>query len=106
MLMTYGVEREAAGKYNRNVEMIRGWHKDKSKVPASKAARLFRIPLPVFGGLPLIREHPDWNDEEIADDPLYIDIDWTHRLISSSLSLQMRTVSGTASLVCPHFFPS
>ena len=68
MLMTYGAEQRVAGKYIRNVELIRGWYDDKDDLPAARMAKCIRISLPVFEGvLSLIKEHPDWDDEEIAD---------------------------------------
>ena len=68
MLMTYGAEREAAGKYIRNVEQIRGWYDDKDDLPAARMAKALRISLPVFEGvLSLIKEHPDWDNADIAD---------------------------------------
>ena len=69
MLMTYGAEREAAGKHIGLVEQIRRWYDDKSELPASTTAKVLCISLPVFEGvLSLIKEHPDWDDEEIADE--------------------------------------
>ena len=68
LLMTYGAERCAAGKHIRMVEQIRGWYDDKDDLPAARMAKCLRISLPVFEGvLSLIKEHPDWDDEEIAD---------------------------------------
>ena len=68
LLMTYGAEQRVAGKYIRNVELIRGWYDDNSELSAAQMAVALRIPLPIFEGvLSLIKEHPDWDDEEIAD---------------------------------------
>ena len=68
MLMTYGAEREAAGKYIGLVEQIRGWYDDKDDLPAARMAKSLRISLPIFEGvLALIKEHPDWDDRMVAD---------------------------------------
>lgn len=68
MLMTYGAEQKAAGKYIGKVELIRGWYEDKDDLPAERMAKSLRISLPIFEGvLSMIKAHPDWDDEEIAD---------------------------------------
>ena len=68
MLTIYGAEQRVAGKYIGLVEQIRGWYDDKDDLPAERMAKCLRISLPVFEGvLSLIKEHPDWDDEEIAD---------------------------------------
>ncbi len=68
MLMTYGAEERAAGKYIRNVELIRGWYDEKSTLSMRDAAKFARIPLSVFEGvINLIKEHPDWDDETVAN---------------------------------------
>ena len=68
MLMTYGAEREAAGKYIGLVELIRGWYDDKDDLPAERKKKSLRISLPIFEGvLALIKEHPDWDDRMVAD---------------------------------------
>lgn len=68
LLMTYGAEQKAAGKYSGLVELIRDWYEDKDDLPAEQAVKCLRISLPVFEGvLSLIKEYPNWDDEEIAD---------------------------------------
>ncbi len=68
MLMTYGAEQRAIGKYIQKVESIRDWYEDNDDLPAERLAKSLRISLPVFEGvIALIKEHPDWDDEEIAD---------------------------------------
>ena len=54
--------------YIRNVELIRGWYDGKSKLSMKDAAEFAGLTVPQFEGvLSLIKEHPDWDDEEIAD---------------------------------------
>jgi len=68
MLMTYGAEQRAAGKYIGFVEQIRRWFDKKSPMPVKDAADFVGITVPQFEGvLSLIKEHPDWDDGEIAD---------------------------------------
>jgi predicted transposase/invertase (TIGR01784 family) len=68
MLMTYGAEREAAGKYIGLVEQIRGWYNKKSILPVKDAAEYAGITIPQFEGVvALIKEHPDWDDRMVAD---------------------------------------
>lgn len=68
LLMNYGAEREAAGKYMGKVEQIRGWYDEKSALSMRDAAKFARIPLSVFEDVvTLIKEHPDWDDETVAD---------------------------------------
>jgi predicted transposase/invertase (TIGR01784 family) len=68
MLMTYGAEREAAGKYSGFVELIRRWLEKKSSIPVNEAADFVGITVPQFEGvLALIKEHPDWDNDEVAD---------------------------------------
>ncbi len=68
MLMTYGAEQRAIGKYIQKVESIRDWYEDNDDLPAERLAKSLRISLPVFEGvIALIKAHPDWDDEEIAD---------------------------------------
>ncbi len=68
MLMTYGAEQRAAGKYIRNVELIRGWYNRKSALSVKDAAEFAGITIPQFEGvIALIKEHPDWDDAEVAD---------------------------------------
>ena len=68
MLMTYGAEQRAAGKYIQIVEQIRGWYDDKDDLPATRMAKSLRIPLSVFEGvLSMIKDHPDWDDKKIAE---------------------------------------
>ncbi len=68
MLMTYGAEQRAIGKYIQKVESIRDWYEDNDYLPVERLAKSLRISLPVFEGvIALIKEHPDWDDEEIAD---------------------------------------
>ncbi len=68
LLSIYLEEQKTVGKYKKLVEQIRGWHDDKDDLPAPRMAKCLRISLPIFEGvLALIKEHPDWDDEEIAD---------------------------------------
>ena len=68
MLMTYGAEREAAGKYIGFVEQIRRWYDRKSLMPVKDAAEYAGITVPQFEGVvALIKEHPDWDDRTVAD---------------------------------------
>lgn len=44
------------------------WYDDKDDLPAARMAKILRIPLSVFEGVVnLIKEHPDWDDETVAD---------------------------------------
>ena len=66
---TYGAEQRVAGKYQKIVEDIRGWHMDSDNLPKASYAKAIHISLPVFDGvLSLIQEHPDWDDETIANE--------------------------------------
>ena len=68
MLMTYGAEQRAAGKYSGFVELIRRWLEKKSSMPVNEAADFVGITVPQFEGvLALIKEHPDWDNDEVAD---------------------------------------
>lgn len=68
MLMTYMAEQKASGKYIAKVEQIRGWYDDKSPLPIADAAKFAGITVSQFEEvLSLIKEHPDWDDEEIAN---------------------------------------
>jgi predicted transposase/invertase (TIGR01784 family) len=68
MLMTYGAEQRAAGKYSGFVELIRRWLEKKSSMPVNEAADFVGITVPQFEGvLTLIKEHPDWDNDEVAD---------------------------------------
>ena len=41
---------------------------DSQDIPKPSAAKMIRVQLPVFNGvLTLIQEHPDWDDETIAN---------------------------------------
>jgi hypothetical protein len=65
---TYGAEREAAGKYIRNVELIRGWYDDHSSLPMADAAKFAKVTIPQFESvLDLIKSNPEMADEEIAN---------------------------------------
>lgn len=44
MLMTYGAEERAAGKYMGKVEQIRGWYDEKDDLPAAKWQKFFAFP--------------------------------------------------------------
>ncbi|MBR3106112.1 MAG: Rpn family recombination-promoting nuclease/putative transposase [Clostridia bacterium] len=67
-LMTYGMEREAAGKYMNIVAQIRRWHEKKSSMPMSMAADFMNVSISQFQSvLSLIQQHPDWDDRDIAD---------------------------------------
>lgn len=66
--MTYGAEREADGKYIRNVEMIRGWYDEKKALSIPEAAGFMNITISQFEDvLALIKEHPELDDADIAD---------------------------------------
>lgn len=68
MLMTYGAEQRAAGKYIRNVELIRKWMGKTKRIPLEDAADTFNMTVSQLKVvISLIKEHPDWDDEEIAD---------------------------------------
>ncbi len=57
-----------AGKYAKVVEAIRGWEADGKELPKAAYAKAIHVALPVFDGvLKLIQEHPDWDDETVAD---------------------------------------
>lgn len=65
MLMTFGAEREAAGKYAGKVELIRGWYNEGSTLPAEEAAKLLRVtPAQFESVLSLIQEKPELDDEQ------------------------------------------
>lgn len=67
MLMTYGAEQKAAGKYIRNVELIRGWYEDHSSLPVSDAAKVIRVTVPQFESVvALIKDNPELTDDDIA----------------------------------------
>ena len=68
LLSIYLEEQKVVGEYKKLVEQIRGWYDRKSKVPMKEAAEVVGITVPQFEGvLALIKEHPDWDNEEIAD---------------------------------------
>ena len=68
MLMTYLAEQKASGKYIRNVEQIRGWYDEKSELSKKDMAKAIRVSRPVFDEvLSFIKEHPEWDDEEVAN---------------------------------------
>ena len=71
LLMTYGAERETAGKYIGKVEMIRNWcdgNKGNKKMSESEMAEALMMKLPIFQGVvSLIKDHPDWDDATVAD---------------------------------------
>ncbi len=68
ILMTYGAEREAAGKYISLVEQIRRWYEKKLSIPIEDAASYAGITPSQFEGvLSLIKAHPDWDDAKVAD---------------------------------------
>jgi len=67
MLMTFGAEQKAAGKYAGKVEQIRGWYNDGSTTPAAEAAKVIRVTLAQFEDvLSLIKEKPELEDDDIA----------------------------------------
>ena len=67
MLMTFGAEQKAAGKYEGKVEQIRGWYNDGSTTPAAEAAKVIRVTLAQFEDvLSLIKEKPELEDDDIA----------------------------------------
>ena len=67
LLMTYGAERETAGKYIKTVEDIRRWN-EKKEPEDSIIAQILGLKLPIFQGvLSLINDHPDWDDATVAD---------------------------------------
>jgi hypothetical protein len=50
------------------VELIRRWLEKKSSMPVNEAADFVGITVPQFEGvLALIKEHPDWDNDEVAD---------------------------------------
>ena len=72
MMSVYGAEQRAAGKYIEIVEQIRGWYDDKFDISPEIMSKLLRVTLPQFeSALSLIKEHPDWDDEDIAEQ-----VDW------------------------------
>lgn len=67
-IMTYGMEREVAGKYISYVEQIRRWYDSKSLIPIKDAANFMGLTMPQFEGIiTLIEQHPDWDDRTVAD---------------------------------------
>ena len=68
ILAMYGAEQRAIGKYIQKVESIRDWYEDNDDLLAERLAKSLRISLSVLEGvIALIKEHPDGDDEEIAD---------------------------------------
>ena len=69
MLMTYGAEQAAAGKHIDKVEMIRSWYEKKKSFSEEDAADMLEMKLTVFQGiLSLIKAHPDWDDDMVANE--------------------------------------
>lgn len=69
MLMTYAAEQRAEGKYINKVEQVRGWLTDPGELSENQMAKALRMTLSVFNNvLALIKEHPDWTDEQIAEE--------------------------------------
>ena len=67
MLMAFGAEQKAAGKYMGKVELIRGWYNDGSTIPATEAAKIIRVTDAQFERvLSLIKENPELDDDDIA----------------------------------------
>ena len=67
MLMAFGAEQKAAGKYMGKVEQIRGWYNDDSTIPATEAAKILRVTDAQFERvLSLIKENPELDDDDIA----------------------------------------
>ena len=67
MLMTFGAEQKAAGKYIGKVEQIRGWYNDGSTTSATEAAKVIRVTDAQFESvLSLIKEKPELTDDDIA----------------------------------------
>ncbi len=72
MMSVYGAEQRVLGEYIGIVKLIRGWYNDKDDLSAGRMAKTLRITLPQFeSALSLIKEHPDWDDEDIAEQ-----VDW------------------------------
>ena len=71
----YGAECRAEGKYIALVEMVRNWYESKSRLPLEDLAGVLGLSVLVFEGIvALIKEHPDWDDEKVADEA-----DWVQR---------------------------
>ena len=72
LLSVYFAEQRVLGGYIRIIKQIRKWDNDKNDLPAERMAKLLSITLPQFeSALSLIKEHPDWDDEDIAEQ-----VDW------------------------------
>ena len=68
LLMTYGAEREAAGKYRTLAGQIRGWAEDNNGLSSTQIARVLKIDEKVLWNVAsLIADHPDWDDETVAN---------------------------------------
>ena len=68
MLMTYMAEQKASGKYIAKVEQIRKWMNKQKKLSMEETADAIDVSVSVFEEvLSLIKEHPEWDDEDIAD---------------------------------------
>ena len=72
MMATYMAEQKSQGKYENLVELVRGWNKRHSKIAAKDMAESIMVTLPTFNSvLSIIKEHPDWDDEQVVDE-----VDW------------------------------
>ncbi len=68
LLSLFLTEQRGIGEYIGTVRMIRRWYENKSSVPAEEMAFLAGITVPQFQGIvSLIENHPEWDDEMIAD---------------------------------------
>lgn len=68
LLMAHDAEQRAAGSYAKAVGIIREWNRDTDKIDKSKLAGYIQISIPEFDGiLAVINEHPEWDDETIAE---------------------------------------
>ena len=72
MMSVYGAEQRVAGEYIKVIKQIRKWYSKQKRMSPEEAADAFDITLPQFeSALFLIKEHPDWDDEDIAEQ-----VDW------------------------------
>ena len=63
------MEERAAGRYDDKVAAIRRWSVCGQEIPKDAEANMLEIPVSVFDGvLDLIEAHPDWDDEDVANE--------------------------------------
>ena len=63
------MEERALGRRISKVEIIRRWSVCGQEIPKEAQAHFIDVSVPVFDGvLDLIEAHPDWDDEDVANE--------------------------------------